>query len=636
MYPYYKKRFWKSVLRKKKKAWSVSADEFRKKISTRKIYKFLLWRLARKEDKARRPSFRIWPKISARHFWFALKAPKKPWWIVTGGLALFVLITGLPSFFIGYPLLREYKFHRFHKTARTALTQDDTYTAILTAQTAHLLQPENLQSLKTLVEAAKASRHPKLYIWQRILADHPEANFTERSEFLKLTLDQGNLAEAKEWVKQLPSTIPPKDKVYFQCLTLAVQDDATRFNAYLLADDFLQKNPFSSPICEFSWDLCLQSNQKYLFEEAVKEMRSASKLSSPIAFEALRRLLQLDTGTDSERKEWARKLWQIKRPSLQDAVLCLNASYGDKRINGISLINALKQDFPELEEEDNKNQIIQLLNRFGRPQTASELLSDDLNSSQHKGTYFNTIQSALIAKENQLAQNLITSAMPSLSFNERRFFDLLIAQARPDSSPLNHQYLAKIFTRCSSEELHTIRIFLPFFQSPNFILCFLEELEKRAPNRVGIKYLLTTSYHRLGMHEKLREIVERTDLPETIQNLEGEMQTCIQKTLYRIDLPSCTSWAELAFSENPQNPSIRYTLALCYLMKKESSNALVLLSPNFQKAPPLCPTQRLIGALTLHRNQSFELSQKWVPREHLSLLTDAERKLLKEVINQSQ
>ena len=108
------------------------------------------------------------------------------------------------------------------------------------------------------------------------------------------------------------------------------------------------------------------------------------------------------------------------------------------------------------------------------------------------------------------------------------------------------------------------------------------------------------------------------------------------KTLYRIDLPSCTSWAELAFSENPQNPSIRYTLALCYLMKKESSNALVLLSPNFQKAPPLCPTQRLIGALTLHRNQSFELSQKWVPREHLSLLTDAERKLLKEVINQSQ
>jgi hypothetical protein len=636
MHRYFQKRFWKSVLRKKKKVWSVSTNELRRKFSTRKIYKFLLWRLTRKEDKARKRRFRIWPKISAGHLWFAIKAPKKPWWIVAGGLALFVIITALPAFFIGYPLLREYKFQRFHKTAKAALAKDDTYTALLTAQTAHLLQPENLHALKTLVEAANVSKHHKLYIWQRILADHPEANFTERSDFLKSTLKQRNLAEAKEWVKQLPSTIPNKEKVYFQCLTLAVQDDDARFNAYLLADDFLQKNPFSSPICEFSWDLCLQSNQKYLFEEAVKEMRSASNLSSPIAFEALRRLLELDTGTDAERKEWARKLWQIKKPSLSDAVLCLNASYGDKRINGISLINALKKDFPELEEKDNKNQIIQLLNRFGRPQTASELLPKDLNSSQHKGTYFNTIQSALIAEENQLAQTLIASTMPSLSFNERRFFDLLITQARPGSSPLNQEQLAKMFTHCSSEELDTIRTFLPFFQSSNFIVCFLEELEKRAPNRLGIKYLLATSYHRLGMHEKLREIVERTDLPEIIQNLEGEMQTCIQKTLYKIDLPSCTSWAELAFSENPQNQSIRYTLALCYLMKKESSNALILLSPNFQNAPPLCPTQRLIGALTLHRNQRFELSQMWAPREHLSLLTDAERKLLKEVITQSQ
>ena len=37
---------------------------------------------------------------------------------------------------------------------------------------------------------------------------------------------------------------------------------------------------------------------------------------------------------------------------LHDAVLCLNASYGEKRINGISLIKALKQDFPELDHAD--------------------------------------------------------------------------------------------------------------------------------------------------------------------------------------------------------------------------------------------------------------------------------------------
>ena len=54
-------------------------------------------------------------------------------------------------------------------------------------------------------------------------------------------------------------------------------------------------------------------------------------------------------------------------PSLHDAV-CLNASYGEKKINGISLIKALKQDFPELDHADETHRLIKLLNRIGRPE----------------------------------------------------------------------------------------------------------------------------------------------------------------------------------------------------------------------------------------------------------------------------
>ena len=103
----------------------------------------------------------------------------------------------------------------------------------------------------------------------------------------------------------------------------AVQDDATRFNAYLLADDFSKKIRFP-PHLQFHGSLP-PIESEISFEEAVKEMRSASKLSSPIAIEALRRLLQLDTGTDAER-EWARKLWQqkdlpLRRGSLPQCLL---------------------------------------------------------------------------------------------------------------------------------------------------------------------------------------------------------------------------------------------------------------------------------------------------------------------------
>ena len=84
--------------------------------------------------------------------------------------------------------------------------------------------------------------------------------------------------------------------------------------------------------------------------------------------------------------------------------------------------------------------------------------------------------------------------------------------------------------KCSpiaNAELDTIRTFLQFFQSPNYLLGFLKKWKE---TRNGtIKYLLATSYHRLGMHEELRDIVNRTELPEAIQNLAGERQTCIQK-----------------------------------------------------------------------------------------------------------
>ena len=632
MNPYFKKRYWKNTLRKKWKAWKVSFAAYRKNFSIKSVSKFLIWKLTRKEEKTTLPRFRLLPKISARHFWFALKSPKRPWWVIVTGLTFLSLLLGVPAYFFGYPLLKEYKFHRFNKTARAALHNGDTYTALLTAQAAHLLQPENLSALKTLIETAEESKHPRLFTWQRILAHHPDANFTDRSVYLKSALQNGNLAESKDWFEKISGTIPEIERIYFQCLILSKQGDEGRFNAYRLAYDFLQKHPFSSPLSEFYWDLCLQSNQSYLIEEAIESLTSASKLSTPLSYEALRRLLQFQTGTDTERKAWATKLWKVNKPSLYDAVLCLNAFYGKNKINGVGLLKVLKEEFPGLLEMDGTHRLVQLLNQVGRPQTANELLPDDQNFSDYKEIYFQTIHSALNSRDNTLAQELISFTAPVLSLNERRFFNLLLGQTDPATPALIESQLAEMLSHCSNEELDTVRLFLPFVESPNFLLGFLEEMERRNPHRIGIKYLLATSYHRLGKYKKLQDVVRRTELPDSIADLAGETQTCIQKTLYGLELEKCSSWAELAFSKNPKNQSVRFALALCYLQKKEAGSAQALLSTDFQRPPPLCPTQRLIGALTLHRNQYYELSKQWSPTEHLSLLTDAEKKLLQETL----
>jgi len=116
-----------------------------------------------------------------------------------------------------------------------------------------------------------------------------------------------------------------------------------------------------------------------------------------------------------------------------------------------------------------------------------------------------------------------------------------------------------------------------------------------------------------------------------VGNLSGERQTCILKSFYGQDLNDCLRWAEVAFTSNPQNLATRYALALCYLKIGETNQAFSLLVPYFNSTPPLCPTQRLIGALTLHRSNRNQQALAWSPIRHRSLLIDAERELLAEI-----
>ena len=626
MHPFLEKFFWKTWFRKKKKSWNVALVEARKKFTHKEFYQYLLWKLTKSEEKKPRRKFRLFPRISPGHLWFALKSPKKPWWILTGSLFLGLTALGFPAYFLGYPLLKEYKFERFKKTARAALDNGDLHTSLLTSQAAHLLKPSSFAALEILVDVAGLSKHPRLFAWQSSLANHPEADFEDRTNYFKHALQIGRVSEAEDWFNNISDRLPEKESVLFECLLLSRLDDEGKFNAYRLASEYLKEHPFSSPLCEFKWDLCMASDQPYLMEEAVIEMKLAASQPSSLSYEALRRLLQLDIGSDEERKGWAKKLWQVTSPSMEDAVLCLNASYGEKRINGKSLLHALRQNIAGFEGTDQSPRLIGLLNQVGRPQTASELLHpEDLNLTAHKQTYLSTIQSAFSENQENLAEELIVRASATISRNEKRFFDLLLNQ-----TPLQTDQLAKMFSDCTNEELGTIRLFLRFFQSPEFLLGFLEEMERRNPHRMGIKYLLATAYHRLGKFEHLREVVKRTEMPVVVGDLAGERQTCIQKSLYGMDIDACTEWAESAFAQNPQSKANRFALALCYIQKKEHENAQALLGPVFQSPPPLCPTQRLIGSVTLHRNNLFELSRKWAPVEHISLLSDAEIKLLRE------
>ena len=632
MHLYFTKYFWKKWYQKKRKAWQVFVFETKKKYRRKRTYKYVFWKFTKTEKNKKKVQLRISSPISKRKFSFLLKTNYKPWWWRTVITSIFIVFLGIPAAYFGYPRLKEYKVHRFQKTARAALENNETYTALQTSLAAELAQPGDLPNLRILVKAAAQSQHPRLTEWRRKLANHAQSNPQEREEYLKLLLDRGAREEAEQWFLSLPHGIEKQEHIYLQCQIIAQNEEEGIAQAFSLANDYLQENPTATQLCEFFWDLCIRSQQVFFWEEGLKQMRKAAQMDGGHAKGALRRLLKMKIGTIDERKVWANKLWKYPSPSMEDAILCMNASFGENLINGTNLVRVLQQDFPELTLPENKLQLAQLLNRVGRPESAKEILNDEIvEDSEKKEIYLKTIVAALSEEQGQMAYELIQETTSVLSPNEIHFFTLLLESHFWEKDSATPEEFASNLAHCTSEELQTIRLFLRFSQSPDFVITFLEELAKRNPERTGIKYLLTNSYQRTGKFTKLENLLKTLSLPERVGSVSGERQTCILKSFYGQDLDDCLRWAEDAFASNPQNLATRYALALCYLKMGETNQAFSLLAPFFNASPPLCPTQRLIGALTLHRSNRTKQALAWSPIRHRSLLIDAERELLSEI-----
>jgi tetratricopeptide (TPR) repeat protein len=633
MHPFFEKLFWKTWLRKKRKAWKIFFYEKKRFFTRKRLYAYLFWELTKKAKHPRKFRFKNFiPKISYRKIRFISKSQKKPWWFTSGIAVSLLLVLATPLFLFGYPMLKEYKVHRFQKTARAALENNETYTALQTSLAAELALPGDLANLRILVKAAAQSNHPRLIEWRRKLANHAYSSPEEREDYLKLLLSLGAQGEAEQWFRSLPQAIEKQESIYLQCLILAQNEEEGIAQAFSLVNDFLQENPTATPLCEFFWDLCIRSQQVFFWEEGLRQMRQAAEMDGKHARGAIRRLLKMKIGTIDERKVWANKLWKYPSPSMEDAILCMNASFGENRINGTNLVRVLQQDFPELTLPENKLQLAQLLNRVGRPDSAREILADEtLKAAEKKKAYLLTIVTALSEEQDPMAYELINETTPVLSPNEIHFFELLLGNLLDKKDHASPEELASNLAHCTPEDLQTIRLFLRFAESPDFVIAFLEELAKRNPQRTGIKYLLTNSYQRTGKFTKLENLLSTLSLPERVGNVSGERQTCILKSFYGQDPDDCLRWAEDAFASNPQNLATRYALALCYLKMGETNQAFSLLAPFLNAPPPLCPTQQLIGALTLHRSNRTKQALAWSPVRHRSLLIDAERELLSEI-----
>ncbi len=629
---------WPVIFSKKTKALYIQFKDTFKSRRYRSRFAYFWWFLTHRKKNSLIGRVLRWKKpeiFNFGFFIFLLKSKDKPLSFKLGILIIPVALLLTIGALLGYPILKEYKANRFAKTALAALQNQEYSTALLTAQSAHLMKEGDVEILRSLVQASKALMHPRYLEWCLKLANHKESTNEDKLNYLRACVATGQNLEARDWLRtQQWNRSSSEELVYLRCVLLSRMDEEGKFQAYELAKRTLERYPDSIQLSSFLWDMCLNSGQVYLLEEGISHLRSSADSSNAvISRAAIRRLLRSQNGSVEERKEWAEKLWKFKDSTLQETILAMNAVYAGKNISLEKLMFILEKDFGTLTDSQTRLQMIDLLNQVGRKDLARELMHlETTSSSMEEEDVIEKILTSMVLEDQQAVRNLLYESEDLLSHQVRRFLNYMFK--RKINSPIEEEEIDRILATARNQDLEIMQRFLFLFKDPDCIVRFVEELEKRSQNHAGIKYILATCYRRLNRGEDLEKTLLRTRMPEKVSNFSGELQTCLLKTLYGQELNNCRKWAEDAVGQNPANLSARYALALCYLKKQENFNALATIGPLLKASPPRCPTQRLIGAAVLTEANGYELAKKWLPSEHKSLLISPEKDLFQKILKE--
>ena len=160
------------------------------------------------------------------------------------------------------------------------------------------------------------------------------------------------------------------------------------------------------------------------------------------------------------------------------------------------------------------------------------------------------------------------------------------------------------------------------------VIALLERIEKEAVAPPAVRQMLALCYQRLGRSRDLESLLARTPVPAEGISPQTVEQTCRLKALYGQDVAACRKRAEQLVARYPATASYRYLLALCYHRSARPLEAHALLQEHLAGAPPACPSQRLVGALSLSGAGRHEEAERWLPREQSGWLLEPELEMM--------
>ena len=140
--------------------------------------------------------------------------------------------------------------------------------------------------------------------------------------------------------------------------------------------------------------------------------------------------------------------------------------------------------------------------------------------------------------------------------------------------------------------------------------------------------MLALCYQRLGRDKDLEEILSRTPLPSEDASPQEIEQTCRLKSPVWSKSSRMPPANRQLVTKYPSTLSYRYLLALCYHRSARPQEAHALLQVYLSGTPPTCPSQRLVGALSLSGVGRHAEAARWLPTEQVAWLLEPELEMM--------
>ena len=585
--------------------WKLFWSEFRWFRRFAQFARFKKWQIvdrARKEEQVRKENASLpKPNIEERLgkldvFFSLLLSPTKPGAVWVTQILLTVLAL-LPVGWLGYNFLRNWRIDNLYQASVVALSSGDLVTAWRTAHAAHLMRPDDDSVLRALFDSACKVGHPQALQWGKELVRRTSATLEDRLSLTRMAIESGDreLAERELAYYERNSEDNSEEARILRLHLTASRGRSGKAEALLQARVLLADGCDSVDLHRIYWSLCMDPADPEIVKEGLAHLRQFTNRSDLLGRESLRFLLQQADLDPEEQKSFAASLWAFEKPTRMDALLCMNANSGTKSIDSGSLYD--------------------------------RLISSGKKSNPDMGTFDVARNLARLGRKEEAVAYVVDTGGEQLSPACKLFFESIFSTRSGDTEQAQ-ELLRKALDAASLEDLDVIRQLVQLHSGPNVVLALLERIEKEAVAPPVVRQMLALCYQRLGRDKDLEEILSRTPLPSEDASPQEIEQTCRLKALYGQNLPECRRLAEQLVTKYPSTLSYRYLLALCYHRSARPQEAHALLQVYLSGTPPTCPSQRLVGALSLSGVGRHAEAGRWLPTEQVGWLLEPELEMM--------